>query len=100
MSWSLYKGRYLPRPLNVPRLRALWSLLVGTWGILKSSWGVLVGLGASNWASRPMHPSHPRPLSVVMRHGFESFAGFLSLLRSPVDHVLTLGGDKADSTTT
>ena len=29
-------------PPNVPLLRALWSLLVGTWGILKGSWRVLV----------------------------------------------------------
>ena len=32
----------LPRPLNVPLLRALWSPLVGIWGLLKGSWGVLV----------------------------------------------------------
>ena len=33
----------LPRPPNLPLLRALWSLLVGIWGVLKGSWGVLVG---------------------------------------------------------
>ena len=33
---------YLPRPPNVPLLRALWSLLDGIWGFLKGSWGVLV----------------------------------------------------------
>ena len=32
-------------PVNVPLLRALWSLLDGIWGVLKGSWGVLV------WAS-------------------------------------------------
>ena len=32
----------LPRPPNVPLLRALWSLLDGIWGLLKGSWGVLV----------------------------------------------------------
>ena len=32
----------VPRPPNVPLLRALWSLLVGIWCILKGSWGVLV----------------------------------------------------------
>ena len=32
----------VPRPPNVPLLRALRSLLDGTWGILKGSWGVLV----------------------------------------------------------
>ena len=38
----------LPRPPNVPLLRALWSLLDGIWGVLKGSWGVLVDLGACN----------------------------------------------------
>ena len=33
----------IPRPPNVPLLRALWSLLDGIWGLLKGSWGVLVG---------------------------------------------------------
>ena len=33
---------YVPRPPNVPLLRALWSLLDGIWGLLKGSWGVLV----------------------------------------------------------
>ena len=32
----------LPRPPNVPLLRALWSLLDGIWGLLKGSRGVLV----------------------------------------------------------
>ena len=32
----------VPRPPNVPLLRALWSLLDGIWGLLKGSWGVLV----------------------------------------------------------
>ena len=32
----------IPRPPNVPLLRALWYLLVGIWGILKGSWVVLV----------------------------------------------------------
>ena len=32
-------GCQVPRPSNVPLLRALWSLLVGIWGILKGSWG-------------------------------------------------------------
>ena len=32
----------VPRPPNVPLLRAFWSLLDGIWGILKGSWGVLV----------------------------------------------------------
>ena len=32
----------IPRPPNVPLLRALWSLLDGTWGLLKGSSGVLV----------------------------------------------------------
>ena len=32
----------VPRPPNVPLLRALWYLLLGIWGILKGSWGVLV----------------------------------------------------------
>ena len=31
----------LPRPPNVPLLRALWSLLDGIWSLLKGSWGVL-----------------------------------------------------------
>ena len=35
---------YVPRPSNVPLLRALWSLLDGIWGLLKGSWGVLVGV--------------------------------------------------------
>ena len=33
---------HIPRPPNVPLLRALWSLLDGIWGSLKGSWGVLV----------------------------------------------------------
>ena len=33
---------YIPRPPNVPLLRAFWSLLDGIWGVLKSCWGVLV----------------------------------------------------------
>ena len=33
----------LPRPPNVPLLRALGSLLDSIWGFLKGSWGVLVG---------------------------------------------------------
>ena len=33
----------LPRPPNVPLLRAVWSLLDAIWGVLKGSWGVLVG---------------------------------------------------------
>ena len=28
-------------PLNVPLLRASWSLVDGIWGVLKGSWGVL-----------------------------------------------------------
>ena len=32
----------LPRPPNLPLLRAVWSLLVGIWGLLKGNWGVLV----------------------------------------------------------
>ena len=32
----------VPRPRNVPLLRALWSLFVGISGILASNWGVLV----------------------------------------------------------
>ena len=32
----------IPTSLNVPLLRALWSLLDGIWGSLKGSWGVLV----------------------------------------------------------
>ena len=32
----------VPRPPNVPLLRALWSLVDGIWGVLKGSWGVLV----------------------------------------------------------
>ena len=47
---GLQKGRQkkdggflpIPRPPNVPLLRALWSLVDGTWGVLKGSWGVLV----------------------------------------------------------
>ena len=35
----------VPRPLNVPLLRALWYLLDGIWGLLKGSWGVLVPPG-------------------------------------------------------
>ena len=31
---------HIPRPPNVPLLRALWSLLNGIWGVLKGSWGV------------------------------------------------------------
>ena len=34
------------RPLNVPLLRALWSLLDGIWGSLKGSWG-----SAGDWRS-------------------------------------------------
>ena len=37
---------YIPRPPNVPLLRAFWSLLDGIWGSLKGSWGVLVDDGA------------------------------------------------------
>ena len=33
------EGLLLPRPPNVPLLRALWSLLVGVWGSLKGSGG-------------------------------------------------------------
>ena len=33
---------HIPRPPNVPLLKALWSLLDGIWGVLKGSWGVLV----------------------------------------------------------
>ena len=33
---------YIPRPPNVPLLRAFWSLLDGIYGVLKGSWGVLV----------------------------------------------------------
>ena len=33
---------HLPRPPNVPPLRALWSLLDGIWGVLEGIWGVLV----------------------------------------------------------
>ena len=32
----------IPRPPNVPPLRASWSLLDGIWGLLKGTWGVLV----------------------------------------------------------
>ena len=39
--WSVVL-QYLPRPPNVPLLRALWSLLDGIWGVLKGSWGLLV----------------------------------------------------------
>ena len=48
-SWS----EYMPRPPNVPLLRALWSLLDGIWGILKGSWGVLVHreVSKSQWPS-------------------------------------------------
>ena len=35
-------GSLLPRPPNVPLLRALWSPLDSIWGVLKGSWGVLV----------------------------------------------------------
>ena len=35
-------GNRVPRPPNVPLLRALWSLLDAIWGVLKGSWGVLV----------------------------------------------------------
>ena len=34
----------IPRPPNVPLLKALWSLLDGIWGVLKGSWGVLVAI--------------------------------------------------------
>ena len=33
---------YVPKPPNIPPLRALWSVLDGIWAILKGSWGVLV----------------------------------------------------------
>ena len=36
----------MPRPPNVPLLRALCSLLVGIWGNLKGSWGLLVRAGS------------------------------------------------------
>ena len=39
---KLLKCISLPRPPNVPLLRALWSLLDGIWCVLKGSWGVLV----------------------------------------------------------
>ena len=39
---ELRRVQDLPR-LNVPLLRALWSLLDGSWGVLEGSWGVLVG---------------------------------------------------------
>ena len=39
---ALYELWPLPRPPNVPPLRALWSLLDGICGILKGSWEVLV----------------------------------------------------------
>ena len=32
----------LPRPPDVPLLRALWYLLDDLWGLLKGGWGVLV----------------------------------------------------------
>ena len=35
-------GPCLELPINVPLLRALWSLLDGIWGVLKGSRGVLV----------------------------------------------------------
>ena len=35
----------LPRPPDVPLLRASWSLLDGIWGVLQDSWGVLVYIG-------------------------------------------------------
>ena len=38
-------GIIVPRPPNVPLLRALWYLLDGIWGLLKGSWGVLVYWG-------------------------------------------------------
>ena len=51
--------KLVPRPPNVPLLRAVWSLLDGIWGVLKGSWGVLVvsrfwvlslGLWPLDWA--------------------------------------------------
>ena len=45
----------IPRPPNVPLLRALWSLLVGIWGILKGSWGVLVEVSDVIAAVEPEH---------------------------------------------
>ena len=33
--------QYIPRPPNVPLLRALWSLVDGICGVSKGSWGVL-----------------------------------------------------------
>ena len=34
-------GDSIPRPPNVPLLRALWSVLDGIWGLLKGSLGIL-----------------------------------------------------------
>ena len=38
-------GLFLPRPPNLPLLRALWSPLNGTWGFLQRSWGAGIDLG-------------------------------------------------------
>ena len=38
----------LPRPPNVPLLRALWSLLDSIRGVLKGSWGVVVIVARQN----------------------------------------------------
>ena len=37
----------MPRPPNVPLLRALWSLLDGIWGLLKGSWGCWIHIYTS-----------------------------------------------------
>ena len=47
----------LPRPPNVPLLRASWSLLVGIWGLLKGSSGVMVlDFEAGNRKYRVLEP--------------------------------------------
>ena len=40
--WTCHSYICVPRPPNVPLLRALWSLLDGIWGVLKGSRGLLV----------------------------------------------------------